>query len=200
MIGRCARRWKWTRTSRAETLTLAAGSIDEVAADVTGLRVGVAACALANMRYRPLAITSAAISKCTLSPTVEDKASMWRSPRTSAGRRCRKGAPRPPSFIGDDRRVTVTFAAVVMAVMPQPGQVGLDSQSLAKSLPTASTSSTSASASARVLLGLMKQGRMANRPSTRVDEVTVRPRARMPPRIASLRASKRSSSLQPEGR
>lgn len=50
----------------------------------------------------------------------------------------------------------------------------------ASSRPTARTSSTRASASARVVRGLMKHGRIARRSPTRVLEVTTRPRARIP--------------------
>ena len=67
------------------------------------------------------------------------------------------------------------------------------------SCPTARTSLTSASASTKVLRGLIKQGRIASRPPTRVDEVTVCPRARTPRRIASLSASILASSFQPTG-
>jgi len=70
----------------------------------------------------------------------------------------------------------------------------------ARSRPTASTSSRRASASARVVRGLMKQGRIANRPFTFVLEVTTRPRARMPCRTSWLRASRRAPSSQPAGR
>ena len=79
-------------------------------------------------------------------------------------------------------------------------QATLDQAAATRFRPTAITSSTSASASAKVLRGLMKQGRIANRPPTRVDEVTVRPRARTPCRMASLRVFNRASSCQPAGR
>ncbi len=93
------------------------------------------------------------------------------------------GARQESGRLAGREQLTVAFHAAIVAVFAKNAtapRAGSYDDIPPSCRPTSRTSSTSASASACPDRGLTKQGRIANRPSTRVEEVMQRPRARTP--------------------